>query len=208
MIWEDYLADRYHNNLYVNALVYMPTIKLIRRIAKKGDRLFEAGCGTGRSAMLLSDMGYRVTAFDLSLNLLERIASAANFFSTLQIVNGDISSLPFADKSFKISYSCGVLEHFDPPDILAFMTEQKRIAQYVVVDVPNNRCSVQSFGDERFYADEKWEDMFEETGLVLVHKLHRGLDNGRFVGNCSVFLLRDKNDTSSVRESIDVYDYY
>ena len=185
--WENYLSDRTHNNLYVNALVYMPTIKIIRRIAREGDLLLEAGCGSGRSAMLMSDMGYRVAALDLSLKLLEPLSSGNSFFTNLQFVNADIGCIPFTEKAFKISYSCGVLEHFD---------------------VPNHRCSEQSFGDERFYTDEKWNTMFKEAGLVVQHKLHRGMDTGKFVGNCSVFLLRDEDDNAPVQESIDVYDYY
>jgi SAM-dependent methyltransferase len=186
----------------------MPTIKIIRRIAKQGDLLLEAGCGSGRSAMLMADMGYRVAALDLSLTLIECLSSALSFFSNLNFVNADIGRIPFRDKSFKISYSCGVLEHFDPPEIIFFLTEQRRVAQFVLVDVPNYTCSKQSFGDERFYTDEKWESMFEEAGLVVQHKLHRGMDTGKFVGNCSVFLARDKNDTSPPKELIDVYDYY
>jgi SAM-dependent methyltransferase len=206
--WENYLSDRTHNNLYVNALVYMPTIKIIRRIAREGDLLLEAGCGSGRSAMLMSDMGYRVAALDLSLKLLEPLSSGNSFFTNLQFVNADIGCIPFTEKAFKISYSCGVLEHFDPPEIVAFIAEQKRVAQFVLVDVPNHRCSEQSFGDERFYTDEKWNTMFKEAGLVVQHKLHRGMDTGKFVGNCSVFLLRDEDDNAPVQESIDVYDYY
>ena len=104
MTWENYLSDRQHNNLYVNALVYMPTIKIIRRIAREGDYILEAGCGSGRSAMLMSDMGYRVAALDLSRKLLLRLAAATPFFADLELVNGDIGHIPFYDKAFKISY--------------------------------------------------------------------------------------------------------
>jgi len=193
--WADYLADRKHNNLYVDALVYMPTIKIIRKVAREGDHLLEAGCGSGRSAMLMCDMGYRVAALDLSLELLERIRPAKPFFTNLQLVNGDIAHIPFADKVFKITYSCGVLEHFDPPEIIIYLAEQRRVARYVLVDVPNYRCAQQSYGDERFYTDEKWQAMFKEAGLNITNTLHRGLDTGKFVGNCSVFLARDQNDT-------------
>lgn len=208
MSWETYLADRKHNNLYVSALVYMPTIKVVRRIACEGDRLLEAGCGSGRTAMLMADMGYRVTALDLSLNLLAHLSPAKSFFRDLQLINGDIGSLPFSDGTFTLAYSCGVLEHFDPPEIVTFLREQKRVARYVLVDVPNYKCTHQSFGDERLYSDEKWASMFRQAGAVIIKHFHRGLDTGKFVGNCSVFLARDKDDTSPLRKTIDVYDYY
>ena len=97
MTWENYLSDRQHNNLYVNALVYMPTIKIVRKIARAGDYLLEAGCGSGRSAMLMSDMGYRVAGLDLSLQLLERIAPGKSFFTNLQLINGDIGHIYSVD---------------------------------------------------------------------------------------------------------------
>jgi SAM-dependent methyltransferase len=208
MKWEDFLGDGFHHNLYVSALVYMPTIKIIRRIARPGERILEAGCGSGRTSMLLADMGYRLTALDRSEVLLHRISPSTSFLPGLQFVQADMENLPFPDKTFKMVFSCGVLEHFDPPQIVDFLNEQKRVSTFVLVDVPNFRCVKRSFGDERFYTDEEWTQMFHEAGLKVIKLMHRGLDTGKFVGNCSVILAAGEQDVKLVQEEIDVYDYY
>ena len=50
--------------------------------------------------------------------------------------------------------------------------------------------------------------MLAEAGLTVERVLHRGLDRGRYVGNCSVFLASDAENPRSVEEVIDVYDHY
>jgi SAM-dependent methyltransferase len=208
MEWEIFLADRTHHNLYVSALVYMPTIKIIRRIAEPGDLLLEAGCGSGRTAILLADMGYKVTAVDKSDLLLNRLTPVTPFLPELQLAGADIENLPFKNKSFTVAYSLGVLEHFDPAKIVKFLKEQRRAAVFVLVDVPNHKCTRQCFGDERFYSDAKWHAMFKQAGLEVKQTIHRGMDRGRYVGNCSVFLAVDTQHTQPVSNKIDVYDYY
>jgi len=208
MSWETFLENRAHHNLYVSSLVHKPVIKLIRRIAASGERLLEAGCGSGRTAMLFSDMGYRTVALDLSHDLLKRISPARRFLSEMYSVNADIGGLPFKGKAFKVVYSFGVLEHFDPPDIVNFLCEQRRVAKYVLVDIPNDRCKKQCYGDERFYTDVQLTEFINRAGLKVMQCFHRGLEAGKYVGNCSVFLAADNADDDIFEENIDVYDYY
>ena len=186
----------------------MPSIKIIRRIASPGDLILEAGCGSGRTAMLLADMGYRTVALDLSMSLLNTLSSARHLWPDLHLVGGDIGFLPFREKQFKVVYSFGVLEHFDPPDIVRYLSEQRRVARYALIDVPNFKCDRRAFGDERFYTDEEWVSMIRTSGLRELRVFQRGLDNGLFVGNCSVFLAADEADTESPEETVDVYDHY
>jgi hypothetical protein len=78
----------------------------------------------------------------------------------------------------------------------------------VLVDVPNDRCEKQCYGDEHFYPDDAWCAMLAEAGLSVERVLHRGLDRGRYVGNCSIFLAADAENPRSVEEVVDVYDHY
>jgi hypothetical protein len=50
--------------------------------------------------------------------------------------------------------------------------------------------------------------MFGRAGLRVERTVHRGLDRGAYVGNCSVFLARDSQDNEELLEIIDVYDHY
>ena len=208
MQWEEYLSERVHHNLFIKAQVYKPTIQLMRRVLRPGEPVIELGSGSGRTAKLMADMGYPTTAVDLAYPLLKPLNAGSDLFGDLKTVNADMANLPFPDKSFKLAYSFQVLEHFDADTIVAFLREQKRIADFVVVDVPNDKCEHQSFGDENFYSDEQWTDMFTQAGLDVQISFQRGLDRGQRVDNCSVFLANDMDSPVELQEITDVYDHY
>lgn len=208
MEWISWFDDRKHHNLFVKAQVYKSTIQQMRRVLRPGDSVIELGCGSGRTAMLMADMGYRTVAVDLSYQLLDRLSCVSGFYGDLTCVNADMSMLPFKTKSFALAYSCEVLEHFEREEVVSFLKEQKRIADFVVADVPNDRCKTQAFGDEIFYSDDEWKAMFEQAGLQVVNNFRRGLDNGNRIDNCSVFLAKDASSTIKIKEVVDVYDHY
>ncbi|HWR00106.1 MAG TPA: glycosyltransferase [Candidatus Methylomirabilis sp.] len=53
-----------------------------------------------------------------------------------EVVLGDGLSLPFADGSFDVVYSLGLLEHFEPAEQARLLREQARVAMKVLVEVP------------------------------------------------------------------------
>ncbi|MGY2799200.1 malonyl-CoA O-methyltransferase [Ewingella americana] len=67
-----------------------------------GDRVLDAGCGTGYFSRRWRDMGKQVTALDLSQGMLD-MASALN--SADSYIPGDIERLPLVDQSVDICYS-------------------------------------------------------------------------------------------------------
>jgi len=67
-----------------------------------GNRVLDAGCGTGYFSRRWRDMGKQVTALDLSQGMLD-MASALN--SADSYIPGDIERLPLADRSVDICYS-------------------------------------------------------------------------------------------------------
>jgi cyclopropane fatty-acyl-phospholipid synthase-like methyltransferase len=208
MSWDNFFDDYVHHNLFIKSLVYKSTIQLMRRVLRPGDTIIELGSGSGRPAMLMADMGFRTVALDKSLPLLKRFKPAAEFLGGLKAVNGDMMHLPFRDKSFRLAYSCEVLEHFDPDTVTAFLSEQRRVADFVVADVPNEKYRKKTYGDENFYNNGQWTEMFENAGLTVVKSFARGMDNGTFVGNCTVFLGVDTATGAVPEERIDVYDHY
>lgn len=86
--------------------------------------VLDAGSGTGIVTLALHQAGFRpkkTVAFDLSRNSLklarnqarkERKVDAKN----IEAVQGNILALPFADESFDIVLSCGVLEYVNLDD--------------------------------------------------------------------------------------------
>ncbi|HMC65066.1 MAG TPA: class I SAM-dependent methyltransferase [Gemmataceae bacterium] len=80
-------------------------------------RILDAGCGNGRYSRVLlrhADPEARLTAFDLSQNMLrrarERVHSDRAGFAA-----ADLTRLPFADQSFDAVVSGWVLEHLPDP---------------------------------------------------------------------------------------------
>ena len=66
-----------------------------------GKDLLNVGCGPGTEALVLSDMGFNVTALDFSSNMIEAAKKNSERFGVpFDIVQGDAMELPFPDDSF------------------------------------------------------------------------------------------------------------
>lgn len=78
----------------------------------RGGRLLDWGCGYGQMAYLLRRRGFEVVAFDIgpSTTTLPEVPLTQG----LDVVRTTHpTKLPFADESFDVVLSCGVLEHVD-----------------------------------------------------------------------------------------------
>ena len=86
--------------------------------------VLDAGSGTGIVTLAFHQAGFRpkkTVAFDLSRNslklALEQAQKEKNVDSkNIEAVQGNVLALPFADESFDIVLSCGVLEYVDLDD--------------------------------------------------------------------------------------------
>lgn len=103
-----------------------------------GKKILEAGCGTAVDSIELRRLGARVVAYDYSRPVLAIAANkAAELDAFLDLNQGDILALPYADQTFDAVFSAGVLEHFREP--AAVLSEQRRVlkpAGVLLVDVP------------------------------------------------------------------------
>src|SRR5262245_44456789 len=94
----------------------------------RGKKVLEVGCGIGVDARWLVENGIDYRGVDYSFRSLElcrRMLDAAN----LQCgwVNGDATSLPFADEEFDLVFSIGVLHHV--PGMETACRELTRVAK-------------------------------------------------------------------------------
>lgn len=92
----------------------------------RGLRVLEIGCGCGSEAERFVRAGARYTALDLTnaaLDLTRRRFHLANFEG--RFIQGDAENLPFADGSFDLVYSHGVLHH--TPDTPKTIREIHRV---------------------------------------------------------------------------------
>lgn len=82
----------------------------------KGGKLLDIGCGRGLvSKRIAAATGCSVIGIDIAADI------------TGCGVIGDIRFMPFAGNSFDYCWSCDVLEHLKPNDVIVALTEIRRI---------------------------------------------------------------------------------
>jgi SAM-dependent methyltransferase len=87
-----------------------PLRPLIGSYVHEGSVMLEGGCGLGQWVAYYSARGAKVVGLDFSFELLRLLRSRG---SDLKLCAGDVAALPFADQSFDVYYSGGVVEHFE-----------------------------------------------------------------------------------------------
>lgn len=172
--WSEFLSDV---TLFENAVRLRFLIWTLQRYVSRGDQVLEVGCGSGTMAVLMADLGIRVTACDIDAELVRRLGSKYSAWiceGQLAIQTADMFCLPWAEKHFDLVYHQGVLEHFPDDRIVAALREQARVAHLVAFDVPNNRDTTQPFGDERLLTVQHWRKLIRAAGLDVIEE--RGRD--------------------------------
>jgi pseudaminic acid biosynthesis-associated methylase len=87
----------------------------------------EVGCNTGNQLLLLQEMGFRnLSGIELQPYALEIAKSRCH---GVRLEQGSASALPFADKSFDVIYTSGVLIHISPTDLSRAIDEIYRCAK-------------------------------------------------------------------------------
>src|SRR4051812_43566136 len=101
----------------------------------EGRTVLEVGPGSGVDSVRLAIAGARCFALDPTSIALQRIMQG--YKGKISCVQGDGFTLPFADGTFDLVFSQGLLEHF--PDPIHMLEEQVRVTRpkgFVIIDVP------------------------------------------------------------------------
>jgi SAM-dependent methyltransferase len=73
----------------------------VSRLVQKDDKVLDAACGTGNTALPAARVGARVTAMDIAPNLLAQLGSQAEQEGlAMQIDEGNCEAMPYPDNSF------------------------------------------------------------------------------------------------------------
>jgi len=177
-----------------NRKVYLSTLT---RLLNPGDKILEAGCGLGIDGVYLSHLKYKVKAVDNNEKVLKLAKHHNNYFhGSVEFDLQDIFNLNFKEKEFKVSFSQGVLEHFNPIKIKKALKEQLRVADYVLFSVPSiNMIKIsghsKSFGDENYWLLYEWLKIIKDFNLVDYNGY--GFNRtGRLIDKFNKIILKEK----------------
>ena len=131
-------ADPYNWDARVDAweeVAATETLGVLRdRIAReaaprRSDRVLDLGAGTGLVTLALAPVAADVTALDISRHMLERLDAhaAAACIPNIDLVAGDMRSLPFDDETFDVVVSNYAFHHLDDPGKELSLSEARRV---------------------------------------------------------------------------------
>jgi len=197
-------------NSLVTGAQYLPLYKLTRRFTKTGQSVLDWGCGNGHFSYFLLHQGLNVQGFSLDPgdNALAPHLKA-RYGDGYDMVEGDPENpvhLPFADGSFDLVFSIGVLEHVretggSEKASLAEIVRVLRPGGHFICGMLPKKYSWIEFVVRNAFSNKHWhayryrrrdiEAMVDDAGLQLVETgthgfLPRNSWNGRWlkaVGN-------------------------
>lgn len=112
-----------------------PIIPLFEKYVKRDSLILEGGCGKGHWVAYFTDRGNKVVGLDFAQRTLVELNTKRD---ALMLSAGNVMALPFADETFDIYYSGGVVEHFEAGCESA-LSEARRILKpdgYLLLSVP------------------------------------------------------------------------
>jgi ubiquinone/menaquinone biosynthesis C-methylase UbiE len=155
--------------------------------AQSGERVMEAGCGTGRAFATLSQAGAQAVGVDLSSGMLRQASSRFDQVNSPRLVQADALMLPFLAAAFDALFAAFTLELFDTPDIPLVVAEWKRVlrpgGRLVVVALMRKPGPAVRLYEAAHAWMPRWVDcrpiypaqMLDQVGLRIVSRKELGM---------------------------------
>jgi len=144
-------------------------IRHLRPMLPPGGSAIEVGAGSGRLLMRLGlERPYRLVALDYAAYAMRAVReNARRAGRDARLVLGDSRSLPFADASFDVVLSGGLLEHFrDPRPVLAEMARILRPGGLFYADIVPRKVSLYRWAERaRMESSEHMAEGIFESDL-------------------------------------------
>jgi ubiquinone/menaquinone biosynthesis C-methylase UbiE len=109
----DYWEENWESSRFEESVKFClidPLRPLFEKYSREGSLMLEGGCGLGQYLAYYNLSGRRVVGLDFAQRALKNLHRRQ---SHLELCGGDVSELPFADETFDLYYSGGVVEHFE-----------------------------------------------------------------------------------------------
>jgi SAM-dependent methyltransferase/uncharacterized protein YbaR (Trm112 family) len=155
-----------HGNLYKHLSGGMPRYPIpdFPLPRGNGELLLDIGCNWGRWTIAAARSGYRPIGIDPSFEAIvaaRRIARQLGAGDARYVV-ADARKLPFADGTFDVVFSYGVLQHFSKSDVALSVVDIRRVLEpggYSWVQMPNalGALNVVRLAQRRFREGDEFE---------------------------------------------------
>lgn len=138
--------------------------KKILELVSPPAKILEVGFGSGALAGYLQDFGYSVVGVDRDAEVVAYAKKRlkAEMLGMPVLIQGNAFELArgLVDMApFSLSWSQGLLEHFNDQDIKELLCQQLLVAETVVFSVPSDNYPRQEFGDERNLPLTHWFEL-------------------------------------------------
>lgn len=145
-----------------------------------GEKILDAGCGGGAYVEFLAHKGLDVTGIDKHEEFLQVAREQGRIGTYIQ---GDLTHLPFPDKTFDCTYCFDVLEHID--DKVAIQELARVTKNRLIFTVPQKDEVMQKFGlllypyqdptHLRYYTEDSVRELAAITNPLKVDVILEGL---------------------------------
>lgn len=163
---KDYVDDKIKNKRVF--------ICLIRKYAK-GKNIIESGSGTGVLSTYMASLGYNVIGVDIDKEILELSRNIALSYGSLNkptFKNESIFKLNYEKNTFDVSFSNGVLEHFNDEQIIKTLQLQMKVSKIVIFGIPTKyfNSTESMYGDERYMSFSFWREIINKAGGKILEE--------------------------------------
>lgn len=163
--WEN---KEYYTEKYLHSFLKSEWMLCLTAHLKPGQKVLEAGCGTGLYSIALAYAGYNVTAIDYNEAAVELSRSNLALFNSqsekklkVDFRQGDLLNLEFQDNTFDLVFNQAVLEYFtDDSSFDKAISEMRRVTApggKVVAIIQNTRNPLRPLWNSmglKFYIDQ------------------------------------------------------
>jgi ubiquinone/menaquinone biosynthesis C-methylase UbiE len=179
--YDKLVADRYQT--FINLFLYPQGMRhfiLGHVTLKDGQKILDAGCGTGIISRAMAEKGARENlshleqyAFDISPAMLEVFRSACNFPVDLRRL--DVRTLPYPENHFDLILTAAMLEYV--PNIAEALSSLKRTLKsgglmYIFMSRKSalNDLLFRPFGKPRCYSPRELTSILKGIGFSNIHR--------------------------------------
>jgi|SRR5438477_5299123 len=134
--WDEVYSQTHMTNWYPNEDIIRFCSRLIQKrltydryeVHRQVGDVLDLGCGNGRHAIYFARQGFKASGIDISPQAIEWArdwAHRENVVADFRV--GDVTALPYGDRSFDVIVSHGVLDHMPMADAKKTAREAARV---------------------------------------------------------------------------------